>query len=325
MKAGRAHHVIAEVTVQEVRARIAVSVDEARVALRVYQNKARILQNSQSESIRRLFKTPSRKKALDDLWNQFAEYLEDLGSTVLPTDSVNPSFVFSRYFNRQPPFSASKKKAEFPDAFAIEALRVYSVENDCDVTVVSADPDWFAAVGQSERLLHFERLDEFLQTLQTEMPLVAVANTAIEQLRPEIQKHASAELENLTFVVADRTATVLNARAYNVTIHHVYVVDVTETGIVFSADAWISFEVALEYKDSPTAGEPLPWDPGGYKRYGDFRNPEAPDTLSSAESFTLTGTASWDSTDPGTLRLDYLSIVRPRIVAVYFGDYYSGS
>lgn len=325
VKAGRAQHIITEVTADEVRGRIAASVDEARGALRVYQNKARILQNSQSGSIRRLFKMPSRKKAMEDLGNQFATYLDDLGSTVLPTDSVAPSAVFAQYFRREPPFGASRKKSEFPDAFAIEALRLYSAERNCDIAVVTEDPDWIAAVAESNRLVHFQRLDQLLESLQAEMPLLPVANNAIDALKPEIQEHASAELQNVSFVVADRTATVVSVQAHHVMLDHVYVADVTETGVVFSADAWIGFEVFVEYKDTPAVGEPLPWDVGGHKRYGYFRNPDAPETLNSGESFALLGTASWETRDKETLKLDHLGILRPRTVAVYFGDYYSGS
>jgi hypothetical protein len=75
----------------------------------------------------------------------------------------------------------------------------------------------------------------------------------------------------------------------------------------------------------PAYGEPLPWDLGGYKRYDYFRDPENPDTLEVFESFKLLGSLIWDAKDSGASRLSDLTILEPRTVPVYFGDYYSGS
>jgi len=325
VRSGRAKHVIAEVTVQEIKARIAQGVHDARSALRSYHNKARILRNSQSPSLRRSFRMPSHKRAVRDLQQQLADYLKHLNTIVIPIDSIKPSHVFARYFRKEPPFGPGRKKSEFPDAFAIEALRQFGRKHECKIAVVSGDPDWVAALENADELLHVERLEELLQTLQVDTPLLAAAGQTIDALKDDIQARAGHEATTVSFVVADRTAKIESISPGSVFLHDLYVVDANETTITFSADAWIGIELTVAYLDVPSYGEPLPWDLGGYKRYGYFRDPDSPDTLTSSEHYRLLGTVSWTPENPEAARLATLGILAPRTVPVYFSDYYSGS
>jgi hypothetical protein len=147
--------IISDVTLDEIRRHISEAVEKALAALRTFRNQARILRASGAPQLSRLFKPVSQRRVLRDHLNQFERYLQDLSPIVVSADAVEPSAVFSRYFKGLPPFHDSPKKAEFPDAFAIEALRVHCLSNKVRLVVVSGDKDWAAIIepGTPIRLL----------------------------------------------------------------------------------------------------------------------------------------------------------------------------
>ena len=86
-------------------------------------------------------------------------------ATVLPY--ADPSEVFRKYFESEPPFyDKGDKKAEFPDAFILGALEKYLENNpDTCVMVVSNDNDWAAALSDKPNALLVDSIDSALQIL----------------------------------------------------------------------------------------------------------------------------------------------------------------
>lgn len=83
---------------------------------------------------------PAGEKWADD---EIEAFLEATGATVLETESVQINQVLDRYFSRRAPFASNgAKKAEFPDAIALQSLEDFAVATHTGILVVSLDGDW---------------------------------------------------------------------------------------------------------------------------------------------------------------------------------------
>jgi hypothetical protein len=78
----------------------------------------------------------------------------------LPKDAL-PT-VLDLYFEKRPPFGAGKKKAEFPDALVLEALRAKAGINGESIYVISEDTDFAAACKECMHLEILPTLSHFL-------------------------------------------------------------------------------------------------------------------------------------------------------------------
>lgn len=159
-------------------------------------------------------KTPTR----DELVNQisggrsaeeaarqrFEQYISDTGCKVLDdTKLVDVSTLFDGYFGGQPPFGSGKKKNEFPDALALNALEATAAERGTGVLVVSKDGDWRAFCEKSERLYLVPEIERAL-ALITNAPL-GLRDTIYAWLseggqgHQEARQHISLNVERLDF------------------------------------------------------------------------------------------------------------------------------
>lgn len=90
------------------------------------------------------------KEASTERWDK---YIKDTGCKVLTdTDLVNIATVYDGYFAGEPPFGSGRKKDEFPDALALNALERIATDRGTGVLVVSQDGDWKAYCENSNRL-----------------------------------------------------------------------------------------------------------------------------------------------------------------------------
>jgi hypothetical protein len=73
-------------------------------------------------------------------------------------EGVNLSRIMNWYEFKRAPFGVGKKRKEFPDAIAVDAVAFYASSNDTDVAIISKDPDFKQACTHYSRLLHFSSL-----------------------------------------------------------------------------------------------------------------------------------------------------------------------
>ena len=72
----------------------------------------------------------------------FDQYTKDSGCEILDDAGlVDTGTLFRDYFARRAPFGAGKKKSEFPDALALNALERTAVDRGISILVVSKDFD----------------------------------------------------------------------------------------------------------------------------------------------------------------------------------------
>jgi hypothetical protein len=138
----------------------------------------------------------SAKEASAERW---AKYIKDTGCEVLvDTDLVNIATVYDGYFAGEPPFGSGRKKDEFPDALALNALEQTAAGRGAGILIVSQDGDWKAYCEKSTRLYIVPEIERAL-ALVTNAPLGLrkaifdwIANDAddVENFKAEISHNA---------------------------------------------------------------------------------------------------------------------------------------
>lgn len=107
------------------------------------------------------------------------EFLGSIGAEVLDSTALaDLAEVQDMYFQRQPPFE-EKKKHEFPDAFALNALERWSSLNSIDVLLLTGDKGWLSYSDGSHRLHHGLEVAEALSATQSADPALLTRLAAL--------------------------------------------------------------------------------------------------------------------------------------------------
>ena len=159
---------LTDITVREIRAKLEEAV---KCALPGVETKA-ILKNSTLPEIRKrrdpIAQEAVEKELLEELLDQFAQFLKDANVKILQFEAEGILEVFDDYFDRQPPFGLGKNKAEFPDACALNALRKWCEAENNEVAVVTRDHGVAAACRTNDRFYHFQALAEYLDSIASD-------------------------------------------------------------------------------------------------------------------------------------------------------------
>jgi hypothetical protein len=104
--------------------------------------------------------------------------------------AVDPRVIFEKYFDRKPPFDATKSK-EFPDAFVIEALATWCKENRATMYAVTADAAATRAAEETGVLIPVKSLQELLAiATEAETPeLTSAIDEVIERQEFRYELH----------------------------------------------------------------------------------------------------------------------------------------
>lgn len=142
---------ITSVTKREVRNKIGEALTHARSALKKYEVVIDQLDIS----------TENAGVSADErLLSLFDEFLGAVRATEVPLNH-NLEKLFDDYFHRRPPFSDGKK-AEFPDAAVVAALRAFASEKRKKIYLVSGDPDLKNCCIEGGELIHAPTLNDII-------------------------------------------------------------------------------------------------------------------------------------------------------------------
>ncbi|MCT3702477.1 DUF4935 domain-containing protein [Elizabethkingia anophelis] len=83
----------------------------------------------------------NNQKLIDEVQTNFEQFLENCQVHIISSNDVKVLDIYKMYTAIKPPFSESKKK-EFPDAFALEAIRIWSEKEKISAYLLSQDSDW---------------------------------------------------------------------------------------------------------------------------------------------------------------------------------------
>ena len=93
----------------------------------------------------------------------FGQYMSDSGCELLDDAGlVDTAALFGDYFAGRAPFGVGKKKSEFPDALALNALERTAIARGIGILVVSKDRDWKEFCRRSDHLYHITDTDRAL-------------------------------------------------------------------------------------------------------------------------------------------------------------------
>lgn len=136
---------------------------------------------------------------------RFNQYVADTGCVLLDDSAlVDTTTLFEAYFGGQPPFGSGKKKSEFPDALALNALEQTALKRGAGVMVVSKDGDWVSFCEASDHLFLFSEIESALALIANAPPMLkkAVLNWAqgVEDGASDLRASLESAVEHLDFV-----------------------------------------------------------------------------------------------------------------------------
>jgi len=104
---------------------------------------------------------------------RFDQYMNDSGCELLDDEGlVDTRTLFRDYFAGEPPFGAGKKKSEFPDALALNALERTAIDREIGILVVSKDGDWKEFCRHSDHLYYIADLERALALVADAPPVL---------------------------------------------------------------------------------------------------------------------------------------------------------
>ena len=92
-------------------------------------------------------------------------FLSQLSVVRLGYEGIQLEKVMRWYDTARAPFREGKKRKEFPDAFALEALTLYAAKNQAVVAIVSEDQDFKFACEYYGSLLYYSSLPKLTERL----------------------------------------------------------------------------------------------------------------------------------------------------------------
>jgi hypothetical protein len=196
--------------------------------------------------------TEIAEKAFRD---QLDRYICEGEISILKTHNVSVSKIFDKYFNRIPPFHKESKKAEFPDAFAIEAIIEWSKEHNQEkIFVVSGDKDWEESFRDQPLVNYFKNFHSLFTSI---FPDYVDANEVLSNWlsstdgTSKIQSKISDELKPSNFL-PDTYNALEEATVLKITVNWISIVESMFTGTEKINDEItklsFTFRVDIEYK-----------------------------------------------------------------------------
>jgi hypothetical protein len=250
---GRVEIKLTDITVQEVKANIRESVQDAEQASRRFQVKARILRNLHADPrFAPLFAPLPVDEVCATLESQFDSLVLNLQAEVLAASTRSGRQVFEKYFRGEAPFGFGKKKHEFPDAFVLEALKAFCEQSGAEIYVISEDRDLRDACETSATLHHLDSLAEFVSlVLETDTRTQRVVNavsSAPEAIRSAIEEQF---VENGALLEDQPEGDVIDVTVSDVDfdLRKVSVVRVSAEEAVVAIPVEISYRAEFSYPD----------------------------------------------------------------------------
>jgi hypothetical protein len=197
--------------------------------------------------------------------------LADLSATILPTGNLRAGPILDDYFAPRAPFETSKeKKAEFPDAFSLAALKAWRAVHKEPLAVVSKDKGLLAGAKLLAGCTGYERLAEFVGQANAARDTVAlfVATKTARRSR-KLKEWAKMVFEDQEFLVEDS----FHGEISDIVVESVDISDEPDDYEVVTIDkrsAVVVTPIDVQFVASGTDMDPYdPYDPFGHEE--DFR------------------------------------------------------
>lgn len=121
---------------------------------------------------KKLLQQYDEEKAVEEVISSFQNFLKIWNVQIITSQEVSALNIYYMYSEQRPPFS-DKKKKEFPDAFVLEAIRIWRDRTDKSAYLLSNDEDWrnyietheMKILGEYPTLFHIKELSPFINSI----------------------------------------------------------------------------------------------------------------------------------------------------------------
>ncbi|WP_349928672.1 PIN domain-containing protein [Acinetobacter sp. A1-4-2] len=159
------HLLVTDVTKSEIESHLKKKSVEAASKIKHITKDAMFLRNTSELDCYGIFTKVSSDEIYDLVHKKFLEFLAGRCVEIISVSSVDPNVVFNAYFHNLPPFDKESKKHEFPDAFALEAVRQISLGRGHAVYIVSSDGDMKSFCANENSFIHLESVDDLIDLI----------------------------------------------------------------------------------------------------------------------------------------------------------------
>ena len=242
--------VLADVVVSEVRDHLAKAANESVRLHKSFSDSARVLRTLGSDDFQALFQKFKADDVATALNVAFDEFLRVAEVETIPIPAAGSEEVFRRYFANEPPFGTGKKKAEFPDAFALDAVRCWAIDHQTKVYVVSRDQGMRDYCDTVDELIYVESIEQFLDMAVREDQEIADRVKAImEADRSVFEDRLDQDFPMLGFFVEEREGTVESVTVTGTEIHDFLIVELKDGVATVDVNVSVSFTADVSYDD----------------------------------------------------------------------------
>ena len=182
-------------------------------------------------------------------------YIDDFfgspGVEIISSAGVRPDRVFDRYFSKQPPFGTGKKKSEFPDAFAAEALLDFARAKQVDLTVVSSDGDWEAVCEICHEFSHASSLSEVVERVLQKEDHAGIVQAAavVTASHDALARSLAEEIPNLGVYLSNVEGHVHSLSTSQVTVLRATIVGVEGDKVSLEVSFKCDVQFEVQYED----------------------------------------------------------------------------
>ena len=240
---------LTSITVREVEGHITSEVEAAYTAAKHFRKDARILQHVDSPPFGLILRRFDKAEIIKDLIGRLHEFIKKANVTVLPIVDASVKTVLNSYFDVAPPFSQGNKKSEFPDAFAIEALRTWCSAKKETMYVVSGDADWKSACETADLLVHLESPEQFLDLVsRQDKELSEHALKLLDENLSQAEDKVAKAFESAGFVVKTGEGEVDSISLSSIEIDEVFLLEAKEESATFEVEVIAQYTAEIFYR-----------------------------------------------------------------------------
>jgi hypothetical protein len=193
---GRISLFTTDITDYEIESNILDSLKSLKSEFKRIQSGNRIIETVGGDGYRDLFNTQKVISMASEIKSNIDSYLAECNVEMLKASNQRAEDIFKDYFSKKPPFGEGKKKAEFPDAFVLNALDRWCTKENTEMSVISIDKDFLSYCVQNQKFNYYERLYQFISwILKDEIAVVSVVGDLVTQNKGLFDGEISKQLE----------------------------------------------------------------------------------------------------------------------------------
>ncbi|MCL1147985.1 PIN domain-containing protein [Shewanella marinintestina] len=258
------HLLITDVTKQEIEAHLYKNASDAANKVKKLTKEAMFLRNTPDLDCHGIFSDVSSDEIYKVVHNKFIALIENGLVDLISIDTVDPKIVFDAYFKAKPPFEKESKKHEFPDAFALEAIKNISLERQNSVYIVSCDGDMLSFAEKEDKFIPLESVDELIDLVVRHDETLAEPTRFADEI---FEGLAAQVIEQVTDYLRDSEFTYENSDPFEDIISSVEIdsVSIAKSNLQEVSNEHAEYEVEFDVTVTAHYSVPdydrSPWDP----------------------------------------------------------------